>query len=342
MRCLTLAKGLQNNGYKCEFICRDHYGNYIKFIEESGFKVLKLPAPSKDYHDNSEYSSWLGVSQQQDADECINILNNSSGKWLIVDHYGLDHIWESQLGLNFKKIFSIDDLANKKHFCSVLLDQTYGRTKKEYKNLVPNDCDILTGSEYALLRPEFNEYREASILRRNNKEIKNILINLGGIDKDNFTLSVLKVIEKIDGLDEINFSVVLGLSAPNIESVKIATQNHRYNIDLKINVENVAELMTASDLAIGAAGSTTWERCCLGLPSILLTLADNQKYISEKLKKDNIALNINSTKSLEYYLPKYIYKCINDKNFLNQLSQSSANVTDGMGVEKIISYLNKT
>lgn len=340
IRCLTLAKALEKNGYKCEFICRDHPRNYIEFIKKSGFKVFKLPSSSEDNLDKSEYSSWLKVSQERDAEECINILKDMTDHWIFVDHYGLDCVWENLLKPFSKKIFSIDDLANRKHSCDLLLDQTYGRKKKEYKNLVPKNCIILTGSEYALLRPEFNEYRKASLFRRNQKSVKNILINFGGVDKNNYTLLVLKILEEIDGLDEINFYVVLGLAAPNIESVQIASNTHRYNIDLKINFENIAELMTFSDLAIGAAGSSTWERCCLGLPTILLAIADNQKHISEKLKKEKMALYISPKESIKYYLPKYIHKCIHDKKFINRMSEISATATDGMGVKKIVSYIN--
>ena len=339
MRCLTLADYLNENGFKCEFICREHKGNLIDYIKIKGFKVSVLPNISKSSDINLDYSSWLGESQDNDAKQCIKILGDSMPSWLIVDHYGIDYNWEKTIKKACQKLFCIDDLADKAHYCDGLLDQTFGRSQNDYKTLVPKGCDIFTGSDFALLRPEFLNFRKLSILRRSDGLLKKILINLGGVDKDNNTLLILETLEQIDGLNHINFSVVLGSSAPNVLSVSNACKGHRYNIDLLIGVENIAEVMTDSDLAIGAAGATSWERCCLGLPTILLTLAENQKYISAVLSKQKIVLNISSIESIKSELPIYIKKCVANKNLLVNMTKSSIDLVDGMGAERVSSYL---
>ena len=342
MRCLTLANYLNENGYKCEFICREHKGNLIEYIKIKGFKVSTLPNTSKSSDRNLDYLSWLGESQDNDAKQCIEILGDSMPSWLIVDHYGIDYNWEKAIKKTCVKLFCIDDLADKAHYCDGLLDQTFGRSQNDYKTLVPKRCDIFTGSNFALLRPEFLNFRKSSILRRSNGLLKKILINLGGVDKDNNTLLILEILEQIDDLDHINFTVVLGSSAPNILSVSNACKGHRYNIDLLVGVENIAEIMTNSDLAIGAAGATTWERCCLGLPTILLTIEKKQKYISSILSKQKIVLNISSIESIKSELPIHIKKCIANRNLLVNMTKSSIGLVDGMGAKRILSYLKNT
>ena len=183
--CLTLAETLRQNGVEVEFISREHQGNEIKKIEDSGFKVYKLEHRKIKSDDKSklQHSHWLGVTQIQDAFDCIDLIKGKFFDWLIVDHYALDEEWQNNLRTFYGKLLIIDDLSDRKHNCDVLLDQTYNKSKSSYKKLVPPRCKLLIGSKYALLRSEFTELRSKSLRSRIKPKLKNLLINMGELIK---------------------------------------------------------------------------------------------------------------------------------------------------------------
>ena len=239
---------------------------------------------------------------------------------LVIDNYDIDQVYEKHFRLFAKKIMIIDDLANRQHDCDVLLDQTYGRDPNDYKNLVPDNCTILAGSDYVLLRKEFILMRPKAIEKRQNtKEIKRILISMGGSDPDNDTLKALELVKK-SGFKG-NIDVVLGFTENNLEQIKQYVTSMINKVDFHVNA-NMAELIYEADLAIGAAGSSVWERCCLGLPSVLFTIASNQKNIYELLIKNKIC---------------YSHKDFTENNLYNiGFNKNFCNLIDGFGVNRIL------
>jgi len=343
MRCLTLAKALQQKNADVKFICREHQGNLINYIEQQGFKTYRLPTNVQKIESIEPASkreifygvSWLGSTQEQDAEQCLPILSEVPPDWLIVDHYGMDQLWEASLKECYKKIMVIDDLVDRQHQCDVLLDQTYGRKKGDYLNFVPKNCQLLLGSQYALLRPEFSEWREFSLRRRIKPQFKKLLITLGGVDSNNVTSQVLEALEDCELPIDLEITVVMGVTSPYKELVQEQAEKMSYKTEVKINVTNMAELMANSDVAIGAAGATTWERCCLGVPSLIILLADNQKETIEVLVESAIALK-GSTDNLN----KDMKKLENiSGDLLMSLSQNTMKVLDGQGTNKVMNTL---
>jgi len=342
MRCLTLAEALQGKGAQVAFICREHKGNLIDFIEAKGFKVhallvvesdLKMSAATRLASERRlDHAHWLGVTQQQDADECKAILKKISPDWLIVDHYAIDKTWQMELQETYQKLMVIDDLGDRKHLCNLLLDQNYGSTQDKYQALVPVDCKILVGSHYALLRSEFAQWREFSLNRRLKPNLKKILISLGGVDPDNYTGKVLQALTQAALTKDILVTVIMGATAPYLQSVQQQVQALPYKTDIKVNVSNMAELMANADLAIGAAGATTWERCCLGLPSIQIVIADNQKTIAEFLERYSVIKLLNKMEQL----PELIKAA---ENWMQPVSQTASEICDGSGTDRTISEL---
>ena len=333
MRCLTLAKMLKENGLNIEFICRKHKGNLINKINSSGFNVYELEILEEAKVDNKlAHSQWLEVTQQQDANDCINILKLQKCDWLIVDHYALDEYWQKKLKTHYKKLMVIDDLADRKHLCNILLDQSYGRKYKDYLTLVPEECKLLLGSKYALLRPEFAEWRAYSLERRSRPEFKQLLINMGGVDLNNVTESILEELKTCSLPSDINIIIVMGINNPYLESVTTKMSTIPYKIDIKVDVDNMAEIMANSDIAIGAAGSTTWERCCLGLPTIQIVTAKNQNAIAKSLVKNNAIKLLKDVKDLS--------RIINDvSNWMTNLSYISRQVSDGSGLIRVMNEI---
>jgi len=363
MRCLTLAQALQEKGDQVDFICREHLGHLTEFIEIKGFKVHRLPLhvqgvvceqndeplingasiqepcikstrtgslPTKTLY----HSSWLGSTQYQDAQDCMGILKVLNPDWLIMDHYALDEIWQAMLEDYYKQLMVIDDLADRKHKCNILLDQTFGRKLEAYQVLVPDNCQMLLGSQYALLRPEFPQWREFSLKRREHPEFKKLLITMGGVDTENATGQVLRALTKCNLPKDLEIVVILGSATPHLEVVNEQVKTFPFKVQVKVNVSNMAEIMATSDLAIGAAGSTTWERCCLGLPSILLVLAENQRIIGELINDAGAALCIGRDQ-----LPHMDKKISHITNQLENFILNASLVTDGTGLIKTMRYL---
>ena len=166
MRCLTLAEELKRQGHDCFFICREHKGHLGDLIAEKGFSLHLLPTAESEHASAdfnwSDHARWLGVTWQRDAEQTRAILSNQPVDWLVVDHYALDIGWEQQTAEYAAQIMVIDDLADREHQCDLLLDQTFGRNAADYRPLVPKNCELLCGSQYALLRPEFAEFRPYS------------------------------------------------------------------------------------------------------------------------------------------------------------------------------------
>ena len=281
MRCLTLAEELRDDGATVSFISRTHSGNLNELIRKKGFQCHELPeayalgATVNKLHDSrSEYAAWLGVSQQSDAEETIEAFCGINPDWLIVDHYGLDEEWERALRPYVSKIMVIDDLANRRHDCDLLLDQNYfANGEKRYDDLVPSSCAKLLGPKYALLRKEFRQAKKN--LRERSGEVKRVLVFFGGSDPENYTGLAIEALSDPE-LNHLQVNVVIGAQNPNREKIENLIQG-RPGTTLHIQTTNMAELMNAADLAIGAGGGTTWERLAFGLPSIVIPIAANQE-----------------------------------------------------------------
>ncbi len=288
MRCLTLADALRAQGAQCQFISRAHPGNMISTIQQRGYKVNCLAAPVQQAQadikfDNAgtltanqtpAHAAWLGCDWQADAQETAAILTDLQPDWLVVDHYALDQHWEEALAPHYRQLLVIDDLADRPHHCDLLLDQNWFAdiTPARYRNLVPPHCKCYLGPEYALLKPEYAQLR-ASMPPRDGK-VRRVLVFLGGSDPSNQTAKVLTALTQ-PSFAHLQVDVVLGQNHPDAQSIaeQVAI---RLGTALHQALPTLGHLMARADLMIGAGGSTTWERMCLGLPAIVISVAANQ------------------------------------------------------------------
>jgi UDP-2,4-diacetamido-2,4,6-trideoxy-beta-L-altropyranose hydrolase len=335
MRCLTLARALRERGHACLFISREHAGNLLKLISEEGFVVHALPAGSE-FDSELVHAKWLGASQAEDALACKGVLESWCPDWLVVDHYALDHRWEISVRPVGCRVLVIDDLADRQHSCDVLLDQTFGRSTTDYTSKVPSSAKLLCGAQYALLRSEFLEWRNYSLERRNTARLKNILISMGGIDKENATEKVLDALRKCPLPRDCRITVVMGRMAPWLSEVEEKARQMAWPTSVKADINNMAEIMAESDLAIGAAGATIWERSCLGLPTIMMILADNQRYAAQVLEKADVARVLSFSECFSAELISEI-SCINAcPDILSTLSTNSSTIVDGRGCVRVL------
>lgn len=250
MRCLTLASALAARGWRPEFLCRDLPGAGLDRVAATGFGLHRLADDGP-----------------QTARACLDA---DPPGWLVVDHYGLDVAFERAACPPGWRVMVIDDLADRDHECALLLDQTPGRAAQDYDGRVPDACTRLIGPDYALLRPSFAVGRpvkpEAGPLRR-------VLIAMGAADPANATGAVLDALAE---RPDLMVTVVLGSGAPHLVSVAGQVEARGAAGQLLVQHADMAGLMARQDLAIGAGGMTGLERAAIGLPALIVTLADNQ------------------------------------------------------------------
>lgn len=343
MRCLTLADELSQNGHKCTFISRRQPGSLINLVTERGYSVHELPECEESEGNHLTHGHWLKGGQEKDVQESLNVLEKlvPDPEWLVIDHYGIDKAWEQRARNHVKNILVIDDLADRSHDCDILVDQNLGRSGTMYSPLVPKNCRVLIGCQYALLRPEFAAFREHSLEYRKGKtQIDRVLISMGGVDKDNYTEKALNGLTSSELNDRTEVIVVLGKQAPWLAKVRTQGANSRLNVRVLSNVSNMAELMSQSDLAIGAAGSTSWERCCLGVPTLICVLADNQQVIAEALESHRAAMMV-SQKSIEAALREKIAILLTQPEWISLLSDSACQLVDGRGTRRVVQSMFK-
>lgn len=297
MRCLTLADALRSEGVESHFICHEHAGHLLELIAQRGYQSYRLPytdqAQESD-EDVLEHASWLGVTQKEDAKSCGEILQLLQPDWLIVDHYALDIFWESAMRSYCQKIMVIDDLADRSHDCDILLDQNYLPSyQTRYEKLISETTIKLLGPSYALLRDEFKELRRLKH-NINDRARPQILINFGGIG--NFKL-LSNVIEAINNIDSFNYYIVTGKIKP-AEICELRKSISNPNITMIDYTSEMPKLMTESKYALGASGSTVWERFCLGLNSALVKMASNQSPLLNYLKTNDLVDDLGDYKNL--------------------------------------------
>ena len=344
MRCLTLAEALRERGADCHFICRSHPGNLINEIEQRGFGIAELPYDCKwTGADRSQplHSAWLGEDWETDAEKSKVGAGGTAADWLIVDHYALDSRWERALAPHYRKLMVIDDLADRPHACDLLLDQTFGRDAMDYIPLVPVDCHLLCGSQYALLRPEFSALRAYSLQRRVQPALRELLINMGGVDKDNATGQVLQAMYSCPLPADFQITIVMGETAPWVDEVRKQAQDMPMPSRVLVGVSNMAQLMADSDLAIGAAGATSWERCCLGVPTIILVLAENQCKVAQRLCQLGAAKSLKLGQSATTHLTELLLQLIEDPTQLLHMSNCAASILDGSGVNAVMRQMEE-
>jgi UDP-2,4-diacetamido-2,4,6-trideoxy-beta-L-altropyranose hydrolase len=278
-RCVTLATSLKQHGCRITFVCAQESPAYLPQVLEIADAVVELPYAA------GEAGTWLSVPPAVDAAATLAAIDDEPVDWLIVDHYGIDRVWEQEVGEHVDHLMVIDDLADRPHACDVLLDQNLRPDgAAAYRDLVDKGTAVLQGPQFALLREEFTRARPYHV--RGN--VNRILVSFGGVDGANGTSKALTALTGIDA--SITVDVVIGAQHPARETINKACKQNGFFCH--VQTTSIADLMDAADLAIGAGGASSWERCIVGLPTIALVMADNQRIIAEELATRGAAINL--------------------------------------------------
>ena len=320
MRCLTLANVLRDMGADTWFACNAQTFETLPLLKNAGHNLLELPAHGDGYRDLRA--------------------NLPGAEWLVVDHYGLDAEWITPLRGWAQRVMVIDDLADRPLDCDLLLDQTLGREDGDYRPLTPATCTYLLGPDFALLRPEFAALRSESLIRRRDSDqgSTKVLVALGATDPKNVTKTVLETLNSISA--NIEIMVVLGSGAPHLSAIRDTSRTYSHPTSMLVDVSDVATLMAHADIAIGASGTSSWERCCLGLPTIAIELADNQHKISTALSRAGAITFLGRCEDLSQdLLTQAFIQLSSTPRQLQHMSMMAAQVCDGRGASRVAEHI---
>lgn len=339
MRCLTLADALRERGARCQFVCRNHEGHLMDHIRSRGYKVHVLPESSGDalFESDTAHARWLGDDCLTDAQQTKQFLSDAEIDWLIVDHYAVDHCWESAMRPWCKGILAIDDLADRRHDCDLLLDQNYGSSVDRYASLVPANCEQFHGPEFALVKQVYAERRAEQNVRSG--EVERVLIYFGGgSDPMNLTGMAVRAFQAPE-LTTIKLDIVVGSNYAHREELE-ALAATRGRAVIHVPLPDLSLLMARADLAIGAGGVTTWERCCLGLPSIVISIAENQRRACEALARDDLIQYVGNLRDLSWeVIHKQVLELLSKPERLSELSEKGMKLVDGNGIYRILNKI---
>jgi len=332
MRCLVLAEALRFDGHTVVFATREQTSDLNTFINNKGFELIHLmqPATWQTPKNTADYEAWLQVSEDQDYQDFVSKVVNVD--LVIVDHYGLNALWHKKVKQTLKcKLMVIDDLV-RLHNADIVLDQTLNRCQKEYTDLHP--CLALTGTDFALLKPDFKHVRE-SLLKKQSPQKHTLLISMGGIDQPNASLNVLNALK--NEAQKLPTTVLLSKRSPSYEQVKLFALSNNEWVEHIEFVEDMPNFMSKYSIMIGAPGSTSWERACLGIPSIIVPIADNQKNIAQQLADAN-AVKVVELNDIKTELFSALQDIITQ---WKSYSRHNLALCDGLGCKRTIKQLER-
>jgi UDP-2,4-diacetamido-2,4,6-trideoxy-beta-L-altropyranose hydrolase len=329
MRCLALADELAARGAEVTFVSAAMADALARRIEAAGHKLKRIAAPEGLERDGGDWHEPPLNADVQAADARATGVAAGAVDWLVVDHYLLDAHWHRAARSFADRLLVIDDLANRSYGCDVLVDETGGRSPADYDGRVPDHAKVLVGAEFALLRPEFAKERSSALERRRQpKRAELILISLGTTDPNGVTAAALEAV--LVAARDCSIKIVLGEHASVPRTIAAASENRR--VEVHVNTNRMAELMRDADLAIGAAGTTSWERCCLGLPALVLVLAENQRANAEALALAGAAITLRDVSEIG----GAVSGLVRDEQALHRMSAAAFGLTDGLGTARVL------
>lgn len=340
MRCLALGKRLAASGHGINFACRELPGHLGSVVREWGFPVHLLNAPKAFRPDPDSslpsHAPWLRCAWNEDSREVLGLIAGKLGgrvDAVVVDHYGLDARWEDAVRGRCSSLAVIDDLADRRHSCDLILDQTLTENPdSRYAGLLPGGCRTFFGPRFALLREEFGLLRR--ITNRKMGGLQRVLVYFGGTDLEDNVGKALRALD-LAGWGDRAIDLVLPPEHPQTEKY-LAGSRRISRFTVHTRVERMSELMAQADFSIGAGGTTSWERCCLGLPCLAICAAPNQAPILQGLHLRGALIDLGTSETITAEgLAAAIMALDADPERVRSLSHAAWDVVDGEGADRV-------
>jgi UDP-2,4-diacetamido-2,4,6-trideoxy-beta-L-altropyranose hydrolase len=318
MRCLALAQGWQEHGGKAVFLSHCENDSLRLRLENEGIDFMHVDSPHPD---------------PTDLQATLSLLSELQAEWLATDGYHFDQAYHQAVRRAGYRLLVIDDLAHlPEYYADILLNQNINAGQ------LPYVCDpytkLLLGTHYVLLRPEFLAWRDRQ--REIPQGARKVLVTMGGSDPDNVTLKVLKSIQHMEA-DGIEVIVVAGSSNPHAEMLNSLIRNSRVKIHLKRDAANMSDLMAWADVAVSAGGTTCWELAFMGVPTVVLVLAENQCSSAEGLEQAGMAINLGWFDQVSNgKIADALIRLLNDSKQRNRMSTSGRQLVDGNGCSRVM------
>lgn len=340
-RCKVLARSLKRRGCRPVFFCRDHADSLHRQLLCGEFECVTLPRPKQSVSkvEQSPYAEWLGCSQQQDVSDCLDGISELSGfraGYVVVDHYALDHSWERYLvsALSGAKLLVIDDLADRPHAADWLVDtgRIHGWSDSAYARLVDSKCQMLLGPRYSLLSEDYGKARDRIVERT---DLRRVLVFFGGVDQSNWCSLALNALSHSQ-LEDLQVDVVLGAGAPHVQAIQQCVAQ-RPGWTLHVGLSTLSPLVASADVALGAAGSHSWERASLGLPAMAVAVAENQVELLAALVGEGLveSPDVNQRSEIVDAFAQFLIGLRRDPEKLRLMSSSAAAIVDGCGGSRV-------
>lgn len=323
MRCIALAQAAQDAG------------GHVAFAMAATTAGVQARLSLESYETVLSGSLLRAAGSDDDAHHTIALARERAVDWIVVDGYQFSADYQRALKTAGLKVLFIDDYGHASHYwADVVLNQNAGAAEKLYEAREPY-TQLLLGTDYCLLRREFISWRE---WKRDISPVGNkLLVTMGGSDPENFSAAVIKA---LCGMDNVEVKVVLGGSNPHVEMLRQLISQCGDRFQLIQNVANMPELMAWADLAVAGAGTTCWEMCFLGLPMVLVDLAENQKPIAGALSELGAATYLGTAGSVrEEAVRAQVVDLLASKNGRARLSERCSKLVDGHGAGRVLDEL---
>ncbi len=317
-RSLTLAQEFSRRGVESVFCLKDVDGLLSDEISRKGFQVSRIP---------------VSASFKEDA-KCFTLtFEKYHCQGAVLDGYDFNQNYLESVRASIPFILSIDDLAETVFCSDMVLNQNINATAKIYEGKVSSRIKLLLGPAYALLREEFNKLHAVP---KDFSRVKNILVTFGGADPHNVTLKAIRALERLCG--DFRITVVVGVSNPHEQEIKNYTALSKSQIHVLKNVDHMGELMVDADMAISSGGSTSWELCCLGVPTLQIMLAENQRNVITGLDERGVTINLGWHEDVtEEMIHQGAANLMADGDKRRAMSSRGKSLVDGRGAERVVS-----
>jgi len=273
---------------------------------------------------------------------CLIEMADVASDLVVIDHYQLDNLYEKAVRSIAATRLVFEDMPGRRHEAEVLLDATHGRSAEVYRNLVSGTCRLLLGSEFALLAPEFCEKRQDILKwRKVSEEVSNVFVCFGGVDRRKLVIDALRALDLVD--KQLSVEVVIGAGARHLPDILDLAEISHHEVNIHQDCGYVADLLASADIALGTGGVNAWERCFLGVPSIVACAAENQLDLCNAVVNHGVALGVvEPGNGATAAMHELLETLLEDTLLRQKMRDASMQFCDGMGVRKIVSVIEET